>query len=99
MGCLDILRTSTEKALKDCRQHPRRCFRQLLIDGMVIVLAYAVLVYLVDGASIDPMRAARFYGLFVVMAYVLRYLDVDFQEQLTRVAGFQLGTKLFSALA
>ena len=99
MGCLDFVRSSTEKALKDCKDHPRKCFRQLLIDGAVIVLAYAMLLYLVDGTALNPMRAAKFYGLFLVLAYVLRYLDVDFQEQLTRVAGFQLGTKLFSAMA
>ena len=70
-----------------------------MIDGAVIVLAYAMLLYLVDGASLQPWRAAKFYALFLVLAYALRYLDVDFQEQLTRVAGFQLGTKLFSAMA
>lgn len=70
-----------------------------MLDGLLIVFSYALLVYLVDGKHLHYGRAAMFYLLFLVLAYAFRYLDVDFQEQLTRVAGFQIGTKLFSAMA
>lgn len=89
---------STEKALKDCKDHPRKCFRQLLIDGAVIVMSYGLLVFLLDGKILEVKRTVTFYGLFLLLAYAFRYLDVDFQEQLTRVAGFQIGTKLFGAI-
>lgn len=98
MGLLDAFRQSTEQSLKECRQHPGRCLRQLLVDGLVIVASYALLLYLVDGKLVDLRRVATFYALFLLLAYAFRALDVDFQEQLTRVAGFQLGTKLFAAL-
>lgn len=99
MGLFDFLKNSTEQSLKECKANPRKCFAQLLLDGLVIIASYGSLVYLVDGKMVDPLKALKFYGLFLVIAYVFRYLDVDFQEQLTRVAGFQVGTKLFMAMA
>lgn len=98
MGFLDSLRESTEGNLKQCKEHPRKCFRQLLVDGLLIVASYGLLTYLLDGKALDPRRALAFYVLFLALALAFRYMDVDFQEQLTRVAGFQIGTKLFGAL-
>lgn len=89
---------STEHNLQGCKDHPGRCARQLATDGLVIVASYALLAYLVDGKVVQLSRAATFYGLFMLLAFAFRALDVDFQEQLTRVAGFQLGTKLMLAL-
>lgn len=99
MGLFDFLKNSTEQSLENCKEHPKKCLTQLMIDGLVIVLSYGMLVYLVDGRTLCPVKAAKFYVLFLVLAYAFRYLDVDFQEQLTRVAGFQVGTKLFMAMA
>ena len=99
MGFLDFWRESTEAHLKQCKEHPRKCFRQLMVDGLVIVASYGLLTYLLDGKALNPRRTLAFYALFLALAYAFRYLDVDFQEQLTRVAGFQIGTKLFGALA
>lgn len=100
MGLLDFLTMkSTEQHLKQCADQPGKCARQLAIDGAVIVMSYAMLLYLLDGKIVEWRRALTFYALFLALAYAFRWLDVDFQEQLTRVAGFQLGTKLFAALA
>jgi hypothetical protein len=90
---------STEDALKECREKPAKCLSHLALDAAVIVAAYGFLVWAVDGARLSPTKALKFYALFMVVAFVLRYLDVDFQDQLTRVAGFQIGTKLFMAMA
>lgn len=98
MGAFDFLKQSTEKSLRECKADPRKCFRQLLLDGLVIISSFGLLLYLTEGKTLDPLKAAKFYGLFLVLAYIFRYLDVDFQEQLTRVAGFQIGHKLFSLM-
>lgn len=105
MGFGDLLdsltqpfRESTKESLERCKKDPRKCVRQLFVDGLVIVLGYAFLVYVVEGKVVSPRRALKFYALFIFVAFVLRYLNVDFQDQLTRVAGFQLGTKLFAAM-
>lgn len=90
---------STEANLKGCAQQPQKCARQLALDGAVIIASHALLVFLLDGKMLEWRRALTFYALFMVLAFAFRMLDVDFQEQLTRVAGFQLGTKLFGALA
>lgn len=92
-------KNSTEQSLKDCSATPGKCVGQLMLDGLVIVAAYSLLLYVVDGQALVARKALKFYALFLFLAFVLRYLDVDFQDQLTRVAGFQLGTKLFMTLA
>lgn len=99
MGLLDFLTKSTEQSLQECKANPRKCFAQLLLDGLVIIASYGSLLYLLEGKVLDPQKAMTFYGLFLILAYTFRYLDVDFQEQLTRVAGFQIGTKLFMSMA
>lgn len=92
-------KNSSEDTLKACRDNPAKCIGQLMLDGLVIIAAYALLVWVVDSQCLTLRKAATFYAMFIFLAFVLRYLDVDFQDQLTRVAGFQLGTKLFMALA
>lgn len=95
---MNIVRSSTEQHLKKCKEQPGKCLSQLLLDGVVIIAAYALLLWAVEGGTLQVSKAVKFYVLFIGLAFVLRYLDVDFQEHLTRVAGFQLGTKLFLAL-
>jgi hypothetical protein len=95
---LETIKNSTEQAVKECKKDPKKCVRQLLLDGVVIVASYGLLLYLVEGRTLAWTNIARFYAVFLVIAFVFRYLDLDFQEQLTRVAGFQVGTKLFMLL-
>lgn len=99
MGLLDWITQSTEESLKECKKDPGKCVSQLLLDGAVIILAYALLAYVVDGTILSATKALKFYALFMLLTFVLRWLDVDFQDQITRVAGFQLGTKLFMSMA
>ena len=99
MGFLDLLNKSTEQSVKECRTDPAKCLAQLMADGAVIIASYSLLLYVVDGQMVAWPKALKFYGLFLLLAFVFRYLDLDFQEQLTRVAGFQIGTKLFLAMA
>lgn len=95
---MGIFQKSTQQWLKGCKDRPTKCFRQLLVDGAVIISSFSVLSYLVDGTVVQWDRALKFYALFLAVAFVFRYLDVDFQENLTRVAGFQIGSKLFATL-
>lgn len=99
MGILDVFSVPGSQSPVDCRKEPGKCTAQIVVDGAVIIFAYAVLLYAVEGAMLPWRRALKFYGLFVFLAFLLRYVNVDFQEQLTRVAGFQLGTKLFMSMA
>ena len=68
-------------------------------EGLVIIVAYMMLLLVVEGKHLKWQNAAKFYALFVGLSLLFRWLDIELQDQLTRVAGFQLGTKLFFALA
>lgn len=74
-----------------------KCVRKAALDGFALVLGYALLMVAVDGKAPRPRSMAKFYGLFIGLALLFRYMDVEV-DQLTRVAGFQLGIKLFQVL-
>lgn len=82
-----------------CREHPLSCLREMVLDGAVIVIAYALLAYTIEGKSVDGCRAVLFLSLYVGLSFGLRYMNLEFGEQLSRVVGFQLGNKLFTCLA
>lgn len=82
-----------------CRQDPRKCLAQLMMDGLVIICAYAMLTHFIEGKTLDAEKTITFYTLFVGLSFSLKWMDVEFGDQLARVVGFQLGTKLFGALA
>ena len=82
-----------------CRTNPRACFMQLMTDGVALVAAFSLLVYVLDGALPPVGRVLNFYALYVAITFSLKWLDVEFQDQIPRVAGFQIGNKIFTALA
>jgi hypothetical protein len=81
-----------------CAGDYARCVRKAALDGIVLLLGYALLVFAVDGKLPRGAKVAKFYGLFIALALLFRWMDADV-DQLTRVAGFQLGVKLFQVLA
>ena len=92
--------TSSEETDQDasCTSDVRVCLRRTLVDGGAIIAAYAVILYATDGVMPSPHKVIKFYLLFAALAFLFRLLDADL-DQLTRVAGFQLGLKLFGVLA
>lgn len=85
--------------MPECKDDTKKCVSQLALDGVVIVATYALLLWVVDDSVLAWTKALKFYVLYMFLAFVFKYLGVDFQDQLTRVAGIQLGSKLFMAMA
>lgn len=71
--------------------------RRTLVDGLAIIVAYAFIVYVTEHRLLSALKVVKFYGLFAALAFLFRLMSVEL-DQLTRVAGFQLGIKLFSVL-
>ena len=103
MGAKEALAVKPLAATDDAPRAPcagdyARCVRKAALDGLALLLGYALLVAAVDGKPPRARAMAKFYGLFIALALLFRWMDVDV-DQLTRVAGFQLGIKLFQVLA
>ena len=80
-----------------CGSDLTQCMRRTLADGVAIIVAYSVIVYATEGKLLSLPKVLKFYGLFVALAFLFRFMNAD-MDQLTRVAGFQLGLKLFGVM-
>lgn len=78
---------------------PRTLLRTALLEACLVLGSFAALSLALDhGASLAPTNAALFLALFVPLSYLLKALDVEYSDQLVRVALFQMGIKLFNVL-
>ena len=83
----------------DARKTPLKCLGRVLLDAAVIVGAYAALSFALDkGSSVSLDATATFVAVFVPIAYAIKALDMEYHDQLARVAAFHLGTKVFNVL-
>ena len=74
--------------------------RSVLLDASVIAGTYAVLALALDkGSSLSLDGALTFFAVFVPLAFGIKALNLEYSDQLPRVAFFHLATKIFNVLA
>lgn len=83
--------------------HPRkrddeRCLRELAREAIAVTAVFAMLSAFSENADISARRVATFFALYVGVTWFLQKTEFEFAQQMVRVVGFQLGTKLFSVL-
>jgi hypothetical protein len=91
--------TSTVDNTVDCKSHPLRCLRQITIDGVVFAALYVALSYIVDKQMPTVNGILGFVSIWIPVAFVLKVMKLEYADQLARVIGFQLGTKLFMLMS
>jgi hypothetical protein len=69
------------------------------VDALVIVTVYAFLTIIIEETMPNIDAVLTFLSLFIPIGFGLKLFSLDFAEQLVRVAGFQLGTRIFLTLA
>jgi hypothetical protein len=89
---------STQDNTDKCSLNPTACLGQVCFDGIVVVCMYAFLTYQVDKTWIDVDAALTFFSIWVPVLFLLKGLDLEYGDQLSRVAGWSLGNKLFAIL-
>jgi hypothetical protein len=71
----------------------------VVLEALLILGSYAALSFLLDSASALSLDSTvTFLAVFVPISFLLRCIDVDYKDQLARVAFFQLGVKIFNIL-
>lgn len=83
----------------NCKDDPGKCLRQVIVDGIVFAALYAALTQLVDKQWPSPDGIVGFVAIWVPIAFIVKVMHLEYADQLARVIGFQLGTKLFSIMS
>lgn len=84
----------------DCRRKPWVCLRAAALDAAIIMsVSVALALALNTGATVSREGLLTFAAIFVPVGFALRVFDVEYSDQLPRVALFHLSTKIFNAMA
>ena len=99
----DNLKDSSKLRLDKCKEDPATCLQQIVVDGLAIVAMYILALYVVDGlppsSAYVQNNAIKFLGLYISCSYLLRYLDVDYEDALSRGAAMVVAAKFVSVMA
>jgi hypothetical protein len=92
---------------KTCPQHtknrdkhdPIKIFGQVVLDAFILIASYAFVSCVMDSCeTIHTNGVLLFLTVFIPLGMFVRSMEVEYQEQLTRVAFFHLATKIFNAM-
>jgi hypothetical protein len=84
----------------DCRRKPMTCLRKAAMDAGIIMAVWVALAVALDkGSTLSRDGLLTFAAIFVPVGFALRAFDVEYSDQLPRVALFHLATKIFNVLA
>jgi len=89
---------STQKNTESCRSHPGKCLAQVVFDSFVIVAIFALLTRVLNRDAVNVDACIAFLTMWIPVNYIFKALDLEYSDQLARVAGWTLGNKLFSIL-
>lgn len=92
-----ILKSDKEKT-DNCRENPAACLGQVVVDGCVIVMLFGFLSYTIDAQMPSMENSAAFLSVWVPVLFLLKAMELEYADQLARVAGFTLATKIFAIL-
>ena len=83
---------------------PREMLLAVLMDAVVIVGSYVVLGMTLRNNANSPVSTISwdgtlsFLAVFTPLAFAIKALNLEYADQLARVATFHLGTKMFNIL-
>lgn len=97
-GIQDIITSSSKKYTEDCRSHPEKCLRQVVIDALVIIGLFAFLTSFVDHQTPSVDQIITFLTVWTPILFLLKTMDLENTEQFGRVAMWTLATKVFTIL-
>jgi hypothetical protein len=92
---------------KTCPQHesnkdkhnPSKIFGQVVLDAFILIASYTFVSCVMDSCETIHLNGILlFVTVFVPLGMFVRSMEVEYQEQLTRVAFFHLATKIFNAM-
>jgi hypothetical protein len=89
---------STKENTQQCKKKPMKCLRQIVFDGIVIVVLYSLLTRVVDSVTPNIDDILGFLAMWTSIMFLLKNLDIDNADQFYRVAFFSIASKVFGIL-
>lgn len=78
-------------------------FKDVVQDAVVIAGTYAILSWSLGASDTMPSpsldKSLTFFSIFVPLSFAVKALDLEYADQLARVALFQLGVRIFNILS
>ncbi len=94
-----LVSQSTQKNTESCRSHPGKCLAQIVFDAFVIVTIFIFLTRVLNrDTTVNVDACITFLAMWIPVNYIFKALDLEYSDQLARVAGWTLGNRLFSIL-
>lgn len=97
-----LAKASSKVRLDKCKEDRVACLQQIVTDGVALVSMYMLALYVIDGVvpTVDYLQhhALKYLVLYVTCSYVLRYLDVDYEDALSRGAAVVVAAKFVTVL-
>lgn len=100
---ISVARTSSKAAFDKCKDAPGECVRQILIDVTVLIFMFGLTVYAAEGINVFTKsyfhnKVSKYFVIYVLCSFMLRYLDTDYEDALSRGAAMLISGKLISIM-
>lgn len=93
-----IINKSTDENTKNCKDTPNECLWQCIVDAMVFVTMFTSMSFLIDHRGPNINNILTFVSVWIPTLFLLKAMDLEYSDQLARVIGWSLGSKMFSSL-
>lgn len=94
-----LIEQSTEDNTANCKKDPSKCLWQCVVDAMVFITIFSALSFTIDHRKPNIDSVFVFLSIWVPVLFLLKAMDLEYSEQLSRTIGWSLGQKMFSVLA
>lgn len=95
----NIIHSSTDENTAKCKTDPGMCLWQCVIDATIFATLFSAASLVIDHRKPDLDSIFVFLSLWIPVLYLLKSMDLEYSDQLARVAGWSLAQKMFSALS
>ena len=81
-----------------CHERPWPCLQQLVIGTLAIGVAWTAIAWYVDAKPPNVRHLLKFWAIYLPVAFLLRWMDVEIQDKLAIAAGMTIGNKMVQIL-
>jgi hypothetical protein len=93
-----LIDKSTDDNTRNCKQDPTTCLWQCCVDALVFMVLFSVMSVLIDHRRPNVDSLGTFAAVWIPTLFALKILDLEYSDQLARVAGWSLAQKMFSVM-
>ena len=94
-----LIEKSTDENTAKCKLDPNACLWQCCVDAIVFVILFSAMSMLIDHRRPNIDSLVIFLSIWIPTLFFLKAMDLEYSDQLARVAGWTLAQKMFSVMS